>query len=450
MTRNVSQTLAYWVRQVQFADFPPATVHKAKMHLLDTLGAALAGAGSDEVKKTLGLISPSGNSPIWGKNRYSTPRDAAFINGIAAHAYELDDCGGCDHSGAVVVPAILALLPSCTTKVSGEKLLVTLLMGYEVARRILEACGGYEVHNGLGWHSTGTCGVFGAAIAAGLTLGLDEAGLVSALGIAGSYAGGTWNFIHDGSQSKKLHAGRAAEGGVMAALMAQSGFQGSANILEAQSWGSYLATFGQGKGQVHALTEGFADNWRLNRCSIKPYATCRGTHSAIDALETICTEHGLDKNAIARIKVRISRFQADMCGGKVVTTRAQAQMSLAYALAAKLSYGQVFLAQLEEKAYRNSEVQSWIERTDIIIDDALPQEAEPEITVILHEGVRFSATALYPLGSPQKPLSDEKIIEKFTQLAAFSLNQARIYPLVEWILDLEKQSDVRHLPQLLV
>jgi len=450
MTQNkMTQELVSLVAQVSFDDLPAATIHKAKMHLLDTLGAALAGTHADEVVKTLCLIQSSGNSSLWGRRHFVAPRDAALINGIAAHAYELDDCGGCDHSGAVVVPALLALLPVIATEFPGERLLVAMTMGYEVARRVLEACGGYETHNDLGWHSTGTCGVFGAAIAAGMVLGLDEARLVAALGIAGSCAGGTWNFIHDGSQTKKLHAGRAAEGGVMAALMAQADFQGPSNILESGSWGSYLSSFGRDRGSPAALIENFGENWRLDRCSIKPYATCRGTHSAIDALTQICSQQQVNKNDIAAIEVHLSRFQAGMCGGKIVTTRAQAQMSLAYALAAKLTYGRVFLSELEEQAYQNQTIQEWIAHIDIVVDDAMAADAEPEIVVVSHEGKRFSAIVAYPLGSPQAPLSDDKIIEKFTNLAAATLKDSQIERLVDTILTLEKQDCIRHLPQLL-
>jgi len=449
MSMNFTRQLVHLVTKVQFSDFSAATIDKAKIHLLDTLGAALAGAHADEVEKTLGLIHSSGESPLWGCKRRVAPRDAALINGIAAHAYELDDCGGCDHSGAVVVPAMLALLPLASQPVSGKNLLIAQLMGYEGARRILEACGGYETHNELGWHSTGTCGVFGAAIAAGLVLGLEEEKLIWALGIAGSCAGGTWNFIHDGSGTKKLHAGRAAEGGVMAVLMAQAGFQGPTHILEPHCWGSYFSSFGQDKGRAEILIENFGENWRLNRCSLKPYATCRGTHSAIDALILICNNHNIKKADIAKIEVRLSHFQAGMCGGKIVSSRAQAQMSLAYALAAQLTYGEVFLNQLDESAYNNNVIQDWIARTDIIIDEAMLASAEPEITLVLQEGQSFCATVPYPLGSPQNPLSQSQTIAKFENLSQSVLTKAQIDRLIDMVLTLETIERINELPQLL-
>jgi len=350
----------------------------------------------------------------------------------------------------VVIPAILALIPQLPARFSGQDLLLTMVMGYEVARRILESCGGYETHNGLGWHSTGTCGVFGAAIAAGLTLGLDEVRLAHALGIAGSYAGGTWNFIHDGSQTKKLHAGLAAEGGVASALLAQAGFQGPDKILQPNNWGSYLSAFGQDKGSAEALFKNFGDNWRLNRCSIKPYATCRGTHSAIDALDVLLQRHHLQRQDIAAIEVRMSAFQASMCGLKIIETRAHAQMSLAYAMAAKLTYDQVFLRELEEAAYKNSEIQDWLARITIITDNSMDEAAEPEITLITTDRIRLTATVDHPLGSPEFPLGEEKIIEKFVHLTTDILKPEQIETLIDTILNLDKPQDVRTLPHALV
>ncbi len=238
--KGQSWQLAEKLCRVDFGDFPAATVHKAKLHILDTLGAALAGSASADARtvwRSLGLQNDAGRSAAWGTPFDLNPRSASFINGVSAHALELDDSGGCDHSGAVVVPAALAILPELESPVSGRQLLTGILMGYEVGRRVLEAASGYEAHNGLGWHSTGTCGVFGAAAAAGFCSSCDAHRLEQALGIACSFSGGTWGFIHDGSQTKKLHPGRAAEGGLTAALLAAGDFSGPAKIFDPDSLG---------------------------------------------------------------------------------------------------------------------------------------------------------------------------------------------------------------------
>lgn len=233
MTSAISARLADFIVNTRFDDIPTSIVIKTKRHILDTFGAGLAGARSDEAVKTaqvLKLLDGGGQVPLWGTGRQAMPGYAAWANGIACHAFELDDTGGCDHSGAVVIPAAMAALALCKAPISGKTFITSVVLGYDVARRALEACGAYEPHNEAGWHSTATCGTFGAAAAAGRLLGLNEEQMRWALGLAASYSGGLWAFIHDGAQSKRLHAGNAAQGGLTAALLAKEGFTGPGNI----------------------------------------------------------------------------------------------------------------------------------------------------------------------------------------------------------------------------
>ena len=436
--------------QVRFSDFPASTVHKAKLHLLDTIGAGLAGSASPETQRVwrgLGLQTDGGRSAVWGMPYDISVRSAGFINGVSAHALELDDSGGCDHSGAVVVPAALAILPELAEAVSGRRLLTAMVMGYEVGRRVLEAVGGYETHNGLGWHSTGTCGVFGATAAAGLLLDLDAPRLEQALGISCSFAGGTWAFIHDGSQTKKLHPGRAAVGGLTAALLAASEFKGPTEIFEPEAWGSFFKTFSPGQSAPHLLTEAFGEKWRLDRCSIKPYATCRGTHSAIDAVRQLRTAHHLE--AIAAIEVEMSGFQFGMCGGTSVASRAQAQMSLPYAIAAELQFGKVGPAELEPDRWSSPEIQAWLDRIAVRIDPGMADADEPAVTLVAKDGRRYRAIVEFPSGSPANPLADEQLIAKFRDLAGLVLPASRIAEIENVVLKLDEIADARDLPNLL-
>ncbi len=399
--------------------------------------------------QSLNLQADAGGSTAWGTPFNLNPRSASFINGVSAHAFELDNSGGCDHSGAVVVPAALAILPLVPGQISGKQLLTSILMGYEVGRRVLEAAGGYEKHNGTGWHSTGTCGVFAAAAAVGLLLQLDEKKLMQALGITCSFSGGTWNFIHDGSPSKKLHPGRAAEGGLTAALLAAGGFAGPSNIFEPDAWGSFFKTFAAGHANPAILTEKFGENWRLDRCSIKPYATCRGTHSAIDAVRALLSAHRLSAGQIAAIGVDMSSFQFGMCGGKSITSRAEAQMSLPYAVAAELHFGKVGLAEIEPNAWLSPNIHEWLDRITVRADTGMPDEDEPIITITTDDGRQFTETVAYPYGSPANPLPDDQVMAKFFDLSGGILAPARLSEIRDAILNLDAFVDVRTLPLLL-
>ena len=143
---------------------------KAVRHILDSVGAGVAGAISTEARLLTDTLRDEGEgtgaAPLWGQGSSMTPLNAALVNGTASHAFELDDTGGCDHSGAVVVPAAIAALELAGRPVSGREFIAAVVIGYDVARRPLEACGAYEPHNSAGFHSTGTCGPFGAAAAA--------------------------------------------------------------------------------------------------------------------------------------------------------------------------------------------------------------------------------------------------------------------------------------------
>lgn len=452
MFKTMADQFADKICGTEFADFPDATIHKAKLHLLDTLGVAIAGSVSKETQtmiECLGLGSATGPSAVWGRPLKLDARTAALINGISAHAFELDDSGGCDHSGAVVVPAALSVLGETERPVSGRTLLRSILTGYEVGRRVLEAAGGYEEHNGLGWHSTGTCGAFGAAAASGVLLGFDAPTMASALGTACSFSAGTWAFIQNGSPAKKLHAGRAAEGGVVSAYLASQGFAGPVQVFEADIWGSFFATFCAGGGDPSALVTEFGENWRLNRCSIKPYATCRGTHSAIDAIDTLFSKHGLTPSEIAAVDVAMSQFQFGMCGGTTLTSRAQAQMSLPYAIAAKLHYGKVYLAELEEQAWSDAAIAAMLEKITIRVDPAMKDEDEPGITLVTTLGARHFETVEFPLGGPLNPLSDTQLIAKYADLAGAVLPPAKVGAILDFVLDLDRRDDARGLLQLL-
>ncbi|WP_454818569.1 MmgE/PrpD family protein [Labrys neptuniae] len=452
MSESLATDLARKIGEVRFSDFPVATIHKAKLHILDTLGAALAGSASLETRAVIeafGLTRDTGGTPVWGTSLMLDGRTASFLNGVSAHAFELDDSGGCDHSGAVVLPAVLAALSDVPAPVDGARFLQSVLIGYEIGRRVLEASGGYEAHNGLGWHSTGTCGVFGAAAAAGMLLGLDTPQLTSALGLACSYAGGTWAFIRDGSQAKKLHAGRAAEGGLIAARLAAASLTGPAAIFDAQCWGGFFPTLARHISDTSLLVSDFGQNWRLNRCSIKPYATCRGTHSAIDAIGLVLGRDGLAPEDIAAIHVRMSAFQIGMCGGKSISTRADAQMSLPYALAARLEYGQVTLAELEEKARTHPNIAHWLSLTQVEADPAMSDDAEPVIVVTTGNGRRFVEMIAEPLGSPANPMPDEAVIAKFTGLATSVVGLERSGTIRDFVLNLERQPTVHCLTALL-
>jgi 2-methylcitrate dehydratase PrpD len=448
--KNSFEQLAAFVASAHYEQMPAAVAGQTRKHTLDTLGAALAGAAAVETRITreaLAATEPPGDAVLWGTSLALAPRQAALVNGVAAHAYELDDTGGCDHSGAVVLPALFALLPTLAQPVSGKHLLTSIAVGYDVGRRVLEAFGGYRPHNEAGWHSTGTCGAFGAAAAAAHLLRLDPQQSLSCLGIAGSLASGLWAFIHDGSMTKKLHAGRAAESGVLAALLARQGMSGPSRLFD-PVWGGFLQTLARGPVDVEALSRHLAADWRITNCAIKPHASCRDTHAGVDAVDRLLARVPLPADSIRRIEVRLNTFLAGMVGGKQITTLPAAQMSLPYAIAARILFGSATLSSYEEHRRADPKLAALIARIEIVVDDAIAGSDRTSV-VIETDSDRHEELTTTPLGAPSNPVSDAALRAKYDELACRSIPAAQAERLAGRILALDQLEDARPLCELL-
>jgi 2-methylcitrate dehydratase PrpD len=443
--------LATFVADARYEDLPTEIVEKAKRHILDTLGAGLAGATSEEAKRTLKALLASdgpGSTVAWGTESKLSPRNAALINGTAAHAFELDDTGGCDHSGAVVLPAALAALDIARRPVSGAEFTLAIVLGYDVARRVLDAFGGYPAHNEPGWHSTGTCGTFGAATAAARILGLDADRTADAISTAASFASGLWAFIHDGAMTKRLHAGRAAEGGLLAAQLAAAGVSGPRRVFD-NVWGGFFKTFGHRPPLPEALLQDLGRDWRIRMAAIKPYASCRDTHAAVDAVRRILARRTLQPEDIAAVRVRANAFLHAMVGGRDCATLPAAQMSLPYAVASALVFRANGLLAYTEERRRDPRLLAMIGRVHVVIDPTVVSSAGSSVTFQLRDGSSIEEPTAIPLGAPQNPLDDTALMMKFEELAGLVARTEYCTELAATVLDLNGRQDVRSLLPLL-
>jgi 2-methylcitrate dehydratase PrpD len=453
---TASERMAGFLTALRPGDIPADVRHRAKVHILDTLGAGIAGAASREVHisrtalgAAYGTPVPGTGAALWGTPAELPALGAAFVNGIACHAFELDDSGGCDHSGAVVLPAALAAASLPTAGPRGGRLLQAVIGGYEVARRVQDALGGYDSVNNAGWHSTGVCGTFGAAVASGVILGVDTAQMVSAIGLAGSFTGGTWSFIGDGAMSKRMHVGRSAEAGLNSALLARSGFTGPRDLFAAP-WGSFLRLYGQQEDiDQSRLFETLGEEWQIERASIKPYATCRSTHSAIDVILDLRERPGVSVDSIRNITVHTSALIADMCGKADVSSLVSAQLSMQFALATALLHGGVGLAEIAVQGRTDPRIIELMGRIHVEVD---PHQqggsAEPRIEVQTESG-SIVVQAVRAKGASTNRLSDDETIDKFMSLATTRLPHAAAAGVVENVMDLESTDDIGPLLRLL-
>ena len=437
---------AHWAG-VTWGDLDPVVVHATRRALLDTLAAGLAGADSAETRSaTAGMaaLHPADagdtGAGLWGQARRMPATAAALVNGTTAHARELDDFDGCGHTGAVVVPAVLAVAE--TVGADGRTVLRGIAAGYDVAARMLEASGGYKAHNGRGWHSTATCGTFGAAMAAAAVLGLDAATTTHALGIAGTYVGGVWAFMADGAMTKRLHPGKAAEAGVAAAFLARAGMTGPAQILES-SWGGFFPTYA---GEAAVPDRLLQDLGRVNGIAwtgIKPYACCRGAHAGIDALQQLMRSHGFAADAIERIVVHGNDYARRLVGNKAIRTVLDAQMSLPYALAVTAVTGRADLPQFDPPLTTDPRVADLLARTEVVADRELALRENPPVEVVLRDGRRLQAQVEFAKGDPRNPVSDEELRAKARSLVVPVLGEGRFRQIVEAVDALDGLADIR-------
>lgn len=448
---TLALTLAGFCSGYAAAELPAGFVEKAKAHITDTLACGVGGACSAEAQAVLAMLETlgeGGGAPAWGTPVGLSARSAAFCNGVASHSFELDDTMGCDHSGAVVLPAALAALARAPHPVAGAEFIAAVVLGYEVAKRVMEALGGYWPHNEAGWHSTATCGTFGAAVAASRILRLTQDETTSALGHAASFSGGLWAFIHDASQTKRIHAGRAAEGGLTAALLAQAGVSGPKYVFE-DVWGSFLKAFAPGGHDAARLLRGLGEEWEFEYAAIKPYASCRGTHSTMDAIAALMRDHAIRPAEIATVDVALPTGLHEMCGGRDVSNLASAQMSLPFAVASFLEHGELGIAAFSEGNRAAATVHERMKLVHLQADATLASLAEPTVTLRCRSGASFALSVDPPLGSPGNPLSAAQLHAKAAGLMSMTLDDDSTENLLDRLAGLERWSDVRELPGLL-
>lgn len=269
--------------------------------LLDTAGCMVFGAAQPWARAAIDhamATGGSGSASVIGCDRSTTPAMAAFANGCSAHAFEFDDVHeeAINHPGAVVVPTALALAEDIGA--SNRDLLEAIVIGYEAMGRAGIAVGPAP-HMLAGFHPTSMSGVFGAAAAAGRLLDFDGEMLNHAFGIAASLASGTMEFASSGGMAKRIHAGRAAEAGVLAASLAAAGFEGASDGL-AGKYG-FFRVFGPDP-QIELLTEGLGSRWMIDEITVKPYAACSDIHPIIQATLELHEEHRLTSEMISRIE----------------------------------------------------------------------------------------------------------------------------------------------------
>ena len=394
----------------QFADFATgealkrdrALPSRMRVYALDTLAVMLAGSvapSSAIVARTVLAASGKAEATVMAAGRKTSAWDAALVNGAFAHALELDDDHRIAvlHPGAVVAPAALAAAE--TSKVSGLTFLRAMFVGYEVMCRLGEVFRGSQFNHGV--HPTALCGVFGAAAAAAVAMDLDRDAVVRALGIAGTQAAGLTEWRFDGSWIKRLHPGKAAHSGVLAARLAQEGFTGPATILEGR--GGFFNAFSFGEPiDADRAVKNLGGEHSAFGTAIKPYPCCRFAHGAID-LAVAANQSGLSPHSIKAIDIRIYATNV-LSYHRRPTNVVDAQFNLPYVVARALAYGRIGLTDFTAPALADPETTALCDRISVVEDEEFsrryPDEYPVELKITLENGETRTTFSVCPSGDP--------------------------------------------------
>jgi 2-methylcitrate dehydratase PrpD len=418
----IAEKLAEHTVQTSYKKIPEEAIEKAKLCFLDFLGVALRGSEGESSKKVRNILPPGEESSILGAGK-STAMDASLANGVAAHSMDLDDGHRIAqlHPGCCVIPAALALCES--QKKDGKDLITSIVAGYSTAVTIgILANPG---HRNKGFHSTGTCGTFGAAAAASKAMDLDLNETVNALGLAGTQAAGLLESDHAGTMGKHLHAGKAAQSGILSALLAGEGFTGAESIVDGKEGFLNAMANGSEREIVKRDLEELLIKPHILDVYFKKYPVCRHLHSSIDAVMEILSEiknetgsnHKIQKE-ILNITVKTYKIAAEHNNYHPNTPESLRQ-SLPMSIAMAVTDG-LDLQNLDSNAFKKPELSEIANKVEIIfdpnLDDLYPSMRPSEVVLNLKNGNKYVKRVDLPLGEPENPLNKKDVIEKFQKL----------------------------------
>ncbi len=445
----VTRTLAAAVASLSYDRLDARTRHRAKYHILDSIGAVVAGATQDvtaTAERALLAAGTRGDSPVPGRSQRFDMLSAAFMMGGSGHGLELDDgyTPGSVHPGTVVIPAVLA--GGHKTNASGTAAIAATVAGYEVMCRLAAAI--HPRSRWRGFHNTSTTGVFGAAAVWGLLKGFDAAKHEHAFGGAAATSGGLFTFMH-GGDVKRLHPGFAARNGLLAGLLAEAGLAGPPGAIESHD--GFFFAYGGGDvdperyAEIDILNVGRGSPFAVTECYIKPYAACRHIHGAVDAVRDMRAKDGLEAADVAGIHVGTYKV-ASAHDIKTWDSFTTAQMSIPCVTATALWFGGADLAHFAPEHRRDKNIAALAARVSVAVDAACdgnyPRQRPSRVTVTTHSGAKLERMIAYPYGEPENPLSDTALTAKFIGLVAPVLGSKRADDLANRIWSLETEPNL--------
>jgi len=431
---KTTDKLVSFVQQASYRGFPREVIHQAKRCFLDLIGVALGGARQPLVRILIKTAKETGGKPqatVLGNGLKTSVLNAALVNGAMAHALDFDDThiGSIIHPSAPVIPAVLAL--GERLKTTGKSCLEAFIAGYEVETRIGLGLG--SRHYNRGWHTTSTCGRFGAAAASGKLLHLSSLQMSRAMGLAATQASGLR--LAFGTMTKPFHPGKSAFDGLLAALLAKNDFTCPDNMLEGAK--GFAEALGDDDTDLNRMAKGLGEKYEILNNTFKPYAACLLTHPTIDGVFELKHRFQLDPAEVDEISCEVARFCLDSAGQKEPETGLAGKFSIYYCAALPLMQESAGEEQFTDKKVQNPRMIALRKKVKARINPAL-NDTEARVTIRTKDGKKYSAFIDKPKGDPRNPPSDSDLENKFRSLAVNALPQRKVDTAIEMIWSLDK------------
>jgi 2-methylcitrate dehydratase PrpD len=419
-------------------DHVPAEVRReAVRSFLNWLGCAVGGSVHPTLDIALKALKPFAGAPqasVLGRADRLDIFHTALLNGISSHVFDFDDTHlkTIIHPAGPVASAILALAEH--RPVSGRDFLHAFILGVETECRIGNAV--YPKHYDIGWHITGTAGVFGAAAAAGLLLGLDEQQMTWALGIAGTQSAGFREMF--GTMCKSFHPGRAAQNGLTAAHLAKEGFTSSNRVLEAPRGFAHVMSVERDFG---GITDNLGKSYEIALNTYKPFACGIVIHPSIDGCVQVRNEHGVKAEDIAAIALKVHPLVLELTGKKTPQTGLEGKFSVYHSCAAAIIHGRAGEEEYSDAVVRDPTVIALRDRVTAEADQSVHEDAA-HLRIALNSGKVIEKHVAHAIGSLKRPMSDADLEAKFHHLVDPVTGKAQAAKLIKLARDIEALADV--------
>ena len=453
---SITERLADHAIGLKFDSIPTEVVEKTKHHLLDLLGimvrAKFDAESSEPVTAAVReLGGAAGSCTAVGNSETFTPAHAALINGIYAHSLDFDDTHrrASLHPGTTVIPTALALAES--TNADGKTLTTAIVAGYDITCKVSIAAKP-KIHYDRGFHPTATTGVFGSTAAGSVILKLDRETLQNAFGINGSQVAGSMQFLENGAWNKRLHVGFAAHNAILSLVMAQKGAVGASHPIE--GFAGFFHAYSDGANPELAIQD-LGHVFEVSNTALKPYPSCRFSHSAIDLIIEIVEEEDIRGEDIEEMTVGLPAKGMDLVGIPADRKRrpqsvVDGQFSMHFTGAIAAAHRRMTWADYGKLS--DPEIVRIMDRMHAIEDpeaEAVYPDSLAGSVTIKAKGKDIRRFCEISKGEPEKPLSWEAVVSKFNDLAAIGLDQNRREQIIGCVANIEELSNVKDLMALL-